>query len=232
MRTLIAELATNDVVVLEGCESRAMAELREGLHRLALRSCREVESAAVAAKPSLWVLVEPEAPSTRIRTIRATGFDGHLYVLASQQNEDETAILEAGADGFAQVPLPSEILAARISALLRRSASSVGARPAAELVQATLSRGRGELVLEGRAFRLSPREISLVTYLNEHAGRWLPRERVLLDVFGAQTAYDSSLVRTHVCNIRRKLGESAWLLKTDRLRGVMLAVALSIAESA
>jgi hypothetical protein len=41
-------------------------------------------------------------------------------------------------------------------------------------------------------------------------------------VTSGSAIYDSSLVRVHLHNIRKRLGELAWIVRTERNRGSML----------
>ena len=78
------------------------------------------------------------------------------------------------------------------------------------------------LVVRNKAVVRSSRELDLVRYLYERAGLWVSKEEFFREVFGTPLGYDSSLIRTHVSNIRRKLDEHAWVLRTNRELGVML----------
>jgi len=83
----------------------------------------------------------------------------------------------------------------------------------------------GEATVGDRAFDFSRREIEILSVLCSKPGEWVSREQVLDTVLEKPAKQGSSLLRTHILNIRRKLGPQEWLVQTDRSHGVMLALA-------
>ncbi len=137
-----------------------------------------------------------------------------LILTARDATGDKVLGLDAGADDYLVKPIDIDELAARIRALVRRSAG----RAAPLLV-------RGPLVLDPAARRvtvsgddieLSGREFALLQLLLENAGRVLTRTQLEQSLYGWQGEPDSNALEVHVHHLRRKLGGD--LIRT--LRGV------------
>ena len=224
-------LLSNAEVLLEGELSRCQDALA-ACQRLGIRSQRvcsidtSSNHAFAAAGPiDLWLVIDARWAISRISEIRTVGFHGSIYVvgLANDGPELEAAILNAGADGYSPTGIDRDTLAARLRAMLRRESS---AYLPANSTKVALRRRERLLIVGAKAYALTPREFTLLDYLRRRAGQWVPRDQLLHEVFGPQTGYDPSLARTHILRIRKKLVENSWLLRTDRLAGVMLVSAI------
>ncbi|WP_101256170.1 response regulator transcription factor [Streptomyces barkulensis] len=140
-------------------------------------------------------------------------------VLVATARDDEAEIirlLNAGADDYLVKPFSGGQLAARLGAVLRRSAAveRPGAPEAAPRDGAirvgglTIDRQARSVSLDGSELRLTRREFDLLTYLAERADRVVPRRRVLADVW-RQSYVEEQTLDVHVSSLRRKLGERA-----------------------
>lgn len=137
-----------------------------------------------------------------------------LILTARDAVGDKVAGLDGGADDYLVKPVDLDELAARIRALIRRSAG----RSAPLLVW-------GELVLDPAARRLtragepvdlSGREFALLQMLLEGAGRVLTRGQLEQSLYGWGDEPDSNALEVHIHHLRKKLGSE--LIRT--LRGV------------
>jgi DNA-binding response OmpR family regulator len=148
-------------------------------------------------------------------------------VIVATARDDETEIirlLNDGADDYVVKPFSTEHLAARVSALLRRSGQQN--TPAAGIAVADLriDLARREALLDGHRLDLTRREFDLLAYLAARPGSVVSRRELLTEVW--QQAYgDDQTIDVHVSWLRRKLGETAAkprYLHTVRGVGVML----------
>jgi two-component system response regulator TctD len=168
----------------------------------------------------MWVLVDEPASVALVSELRAAGFRACVYVVSTTNaTEVETKALEAGADGYSCAPIESSSLAARFRATLRNKSGKYRTTSPTKL---SLRRQERVLFVGPHPYALTQRELALVDYLQIRAGQWVERDELLSALFGAQSGHDSSLLRTHIWNIRKKLGLHGELLRSDRLRGVML----------
>ena len=143
---------------------------------------------------------------------------GHsdVPVIVATARGDEPSIvrlLEDGADDYVVKPFSSAQLAARMNALLRRSARGrAGAVDQGELTvgELTISLSQRRASLAGRALELSRREFDLLAYLAAHVGRVVSRRELVEAVWHEHTyvGHDQT-IDVHMSWLRRKLGESA-----------------------
>ncbi len=91
---------------------------------------------------------------------------------------------------------------------------------------------RQAVVIDGVSTGLTRSELCLLKYLLDAPNRWHAHTVVHAAVFGANALGDSSLVRVHLHNIRKKLGASAQVIVTERYRGTMLALGQGSSDDA
>ncbi len=133
-----------------------------------------------------------------------------VMLTAKTDITDVVVGLELGADDYMTKPFEPAELAARIRAVLRRSAGD-----AAEHAGALLARDVQVDEAAFRAFRngqelaLTAIEFKLVSELVRNAGLVLTREKLLERVWGYDYLGDSRLVDMAVKRLRAKLGDAA-----------------------
>ena len=143
---------------------------------------------------------------------------GHsdVPVIVATARGDEPSIvrlLEDGADDYVVKPFSSAQLAARMNALLRRSArGGTGTVDPGELTvgELTINLSQRRASLAGRVLELSRREFDLLAYLAGHVGRVVSR-RELVEAVWHEHPYvgHDQTIDVHMSWLRRKLGESA-----------------------
>lgn len=231
MRFAITALNTGSIVWTEGTQGGAVDHVSALLADLGIRWQRAHDRTnhgwhewrGSQEPPNLWTLVGYHDAASRISEIRAVHSRVPIHVVGlpddARDAEHEALALLEGADGYSAWPVDRPCFLARVVAILRREA---GAFPVGQKV--VLRSDRQQLLVGNKAISLSPREYSLVEQLDRCAGQWVPRDELFQKVFGSRATYDSSLLRTHIFNLRKKLGDCEWVLRTHRGRGVMLGV--------
>jgi two-component system KDP operon response regulator KdpE len=129
-----------------------------------------------------------------------------IIVLSAVGDEEEKVrALEAGADDYVTKPFGPRELVARLQAVLRRSDRPVG--------DPTVRADGFELDLAARVVRvddeevhLTPIEFDLLRTLARHRGRLLTHRSLLVEVWGPEYVSDTAVLRTHIANLRRKIG--------------------------
>ena len=129
-----------------------------------------------------------------------------IMVTARGEEADRIAGLELGADDYVTKPFSPKELAARVTALLRRTQR---ADPAAADRSATgRSRStptRHAVTVDGEEVRLTAKEFLLLQYLLQHRGRVLSRDLLLTDVWGYQYTGGTRTVDVHIRRLREKM---------------------------
>ncbi|HNB66172.1 MAG TPA: response regulator transcription factor [Rhodocyclaceae bacterium] len=147
--------------------------------------------------------------------VRARGQAVPVLILTARDAVgDKVAGLDGGADDYLVKPVDLDELAARIRALIRRSAG----RSAPLLVwgELVLDPAARRLTRAGEPVELSGREFALLQMLLEGAGRVLTRSQLEQSLYGWGDEPDSNALEVHIHHLRKKLGSE--LIRT--LRGV------------
>jgi DNA-binding response OmpR family regulator len=151
-----------------------------------------------------------------LRQMRARGYDLPIIVLTARDEEiDRVVGLELGADDYVVKPFSPRELAARVRALLRRTAEVAQLRAQLKRDEATPERelqvdmARRQAIFRGELLDLRPREFDLLALLAAHPGQVFTREALLRQVWGHEEFVDARTVDVHVRRVRAKLAAIA-----------------------
>lgn len=150
-----------------------------------------------------------------LQAARQRGLSAPVLVLTARDaTGDKIAGLDAGADDYLVKPVDLDELAARLRALLRRSAGR--AAPVLQRGELQLDPAARSVSLSGQPIDLPAREFALLQLLLENAGRVLSRSQIEQSLYGWREEPDSNALEVHIHHLRKKLGSE--LIRT--LRGV------------
>jgi two-component system, OmpR family, alkaline phosphatase synthesis response regulator PhoP len=138
-----------------------------------------------------------------------------LMLTARSSEDDRVAGLELGADDYVTKPFSLRELAARVRAVLRRTAA-VEERPP-EVYRGDRLMADFEAVavsVDGSTIRLTRREFELLRYLVLNKNRVVSRDRLLERVWGYDRSVETRSVDVHVGRLRNKLGEAGRQIET------------------
>ena len=128
-----------------------------------------------------------------------------LMLTAKDSEVDKVVGLELGADDYVTKPFGMQELMARVRALLRRGN---GPRQSGDVVASgdlRVDLTRREVMRDGTAVHLKPKEFDLLLFFMRHPGRAFTREELLNDIWGYEFAGDTSTVDVHVRWLRQKI---------------------------
>lgn len=114
--------------------------------------------------------------------------------------------LQLGADDYITKPFSLKQLAARIETIMRRCRSDQYRRSASEVRAGNLVMRLQsyEVLCDGVSVQLTPLEFRILYLLAMNEGQIIPYAR-LVDYAWGYEGGDASLLKTHICHIRRKL---------------------------
>jgi DNA-binding response OmpR family regulator len=148
-----------------------------------------------------------------------------IFLTARRRELDEVLGLELGADDYVTKPFDTDVLLARIKAVLRRLE-----RPEAPALEMSERLTVGDLTIDPlahtvvvgeRPVELPPREFELLHALALEAGQVLSVDDLLARVWGAEYEGESQVVYVHIRWLREKLEQDPHLpRRVVTVRGV------------
>lgn len=158
----------------------------------------------------LDIMLEGMSGIELLETMRQTPnlSDIPVMVLSAKNAEtDKIYGLDSGADDYMTKPFSVLELCARVRALLRRGGDT---KEPQELVSGPLRLrpASREASLAGEPLDLTYKEFELLHALMTNAGRAVPREELLRDVWGYDYIGESRTLDMHVGTLRHKLGDN------------------------
>lgn len=140
-----------------------------------------------------------------------------LILTARARWQDKVEGLETGGDDYLTKPFQMEELAARLKALLRRSAGAT---------QDVLHCGAIEIDLAAQKVRVDASEVDLTSYeyrLIEHLARErhrvVPKDELAAHLYPHDEERDSNVIEVLIGRLRRKLDPKGTLKPLETLRG-------------
>ena len=118
---------------------------------------------------------------------------------------DRISGLDAGSDDYMVKPFDLDELAARIRALLRRSAGRISSL--IEYGQISVDPSIMEVTLQGHPIHLSRNEYALLVTFIENPGRIYSRIELEKILYGWEQEIESNTVQVFIHNLRKKLGK-------------------------
>lgn len=148
------------------------------------------------------------------REIRTTSKVPIIMLTAKAEERDELLGFELGVDEYISKPFSPKILAARVSAILRRTTGQSVNNQVMEIGGIVLNKVAHSVQVDGKEIELSYKEFELLSYFFENKGVALSREKILNNVWNYDYFGDARTIDTHVKKLRGKLGEKGELIKT------------------
>ncbi len=163
-----------------------------------------------------------EAPASLVEPLRSGGITQPLLVLSARDEwREKVACLDAGADDFLVKPVRSEEIAARLRALIRRSAGAPTDRIVFGDIDLDL---RMECAWKaGTCLNLTRNEFRLMRLLLLSPERALDKDRIRQTLWGLDATVSNNAIEVQVARLRRKLGEGS--IQTSRGQGYRLVAA-------
>ena len=201
--------------ILRVDDGRDRAPLLLGHLQGAGHEVEQIEDGAAAlerilsAPPALTLLdvVLPRIDGIQVlEKVRSHGNHPIIMLTARTQEADRLLALDLGADDYVCKPFSPREVVARIHTVLRRHAQwREAAMPSAAV---RFDDPRANACLEGRALRLTRRELLLLRALSRDPGRVFTRSKLLEAAFPEAFDVNERAVDGHIKNLRRKLADA------------------------
>lgn len=181
---------------------------------------------AIASEPNL-ILLDINLPFYDgyyvCRKIRKMS-DVPIIIVTSRDSEmDELMSMNLGADDFITKPYNTQILLARISAILKRS-SSISTSNVIEYKGVTLNLSKSIVEYEDKEEELSKNEIKILYCLMENKGKIVARDDLMDALWQSNEFIDDNTLTVNINRLRRKLDSIGVnkFLQTKRGQGYLI----------
>ncbi len=151
------------------------------------------------------------------RRLRSSGVRAPILMLTARDSvPDIVRGLDVGADDYLTKPFSFEVLAARLRAMARRSASEAGST--LQVADLTLDARTHEVHRAGRPIALTRTEFVLLDHLMRRAGHVVSRDDLIEAVWGIDRDVESNTLDVFIFQLRSKLesGGASRLIQTVR----------------
>ena len=154
-----------------------------------------------------------------LRRVRANEQKLPILVLTARDTaQDVIAGLDSGADDYMIKPCDLGELAARLRALIRRTAGA--AAPIIQIGLVSLDPASREVRYDSKIVELSPREFDLLHELMLNAGKVLTRAQLESKIYPWGEEVESNALEVHVHHLRKKTATE--VIKTVRGVGYLM----------
>jgi DNA-binding response OmpR family regulator len=179
--------------------------------------CHDAESGLERARTLLVDLVVLDVTLPGMDGIEAcrrlrTFTDAYVIMLTGLDNEADRLVgLEVGADDYMTKPFSPRELVARIRAMRRRPRSTTVDGPVRRFGALEIDPGIREVMVAGAPVHLTRTEYEILDALSSQPRLTLSRRQLLERIWGESWFGDDHVIDVHVSNLRRKLGDTAYI---------------------
>ncbi len=183
----------------------------EGMEVLGVTSAEQALRAFYQFRPDVVVLdiMMPVCDGWEIcRRLRQVSTLPILMLTARTEGTDLVRGLNLGADDYVTKPFSLQVLRARIQALLRRAAPEIASRHKFQSGDITVDMMAREAHIGGRLIPLTPKEFDLLACLVRNAGRTVPRQELLHQVWGPDFHCEAQYLSLYIWYLRNRIEEN------------------------
>lgn len=146
-----------------------------------------------------------------------------IVVTSRSTDMDELMSMNLGADDFVTKPYNTQILIARIAALLKRSVAAT-ALQSTEYKGVTFQQAKGIITFEGNSAELTKNEMKILSVLLKNTGKIVSRDELMNELWQSDEFVDDNTLTVNVNRLRKKLEDigSKNFITTKRGMGYLI----------
>jgi two-component system alkaline phosphatase synthesis response regulator PhoP len=129
-----------------------------------------------------------------------------VFLTALRDEKSEITGLQSGADDYITKPIKPELLATRVSAVLRRMKKDRDIDEKIVLGDLEINKTRFSVNYKGTEIILAKKEFELLSLLASKPGRVFLRNEILQRVWGSEVIVGDRTIDVHIRKIRQKTG--------------------------
>ncbi len=131
-----------------------------------------------------------------------------IFISSASDNMNIIMAMNMGGDDFIAKPFDSNVLMAKIQAMLRRTYDFSQAVPVLEHRGALLNTGSNVLVFGDQKIELTKNEYRILLALMENKGKVVSREKLMESLWQTDSFVDENTLTVNVGRLRKKLEEA------------------------
>ena len=129
-----------------------------------------------------------------------------IIVTSRDSDMDELMSMNLGADDFVTKPYNTQILLARIAALLKRS-NNTTSNNILNYKNLQLNLSNAKITCENKEAELTKNEVKILSYLMNHQGQIVSRDLLMEYLWSTDYFVDDSTLTVNITRLRKKLEE-------------------------
>lgn len=129
-----------------------------------------------------------------------------IFLTALRDEKSEITGLQTGADDYITKPIKPELLATRVSTVLRRMKKDREAEEKMVLGDLEINKTKFTVIYKGEEIILAKKEFELLSLLASKPGRVFLRNEILQRVWGSDVIVGDRTIDVHIRKIRQKTG--------------------------
>ena len=130
-----------------------------------------------------------------------------IIVTSRDSDMDELMSMNLGADDFVTKPYNTQILLARIAALLKRSNNKTTSNNILNYKNLQLNLSNAKITCENKEAELTKNEVKILSYLMNHQGQIVSRDLLMEYLWSTDYFVDDSTLTVNITRLRKKLEE-------------------------
>ena len=130
-----------------------------------------------------------------------------IFITSRNTNIDELMSITLGGDDFITKPYNTQILLARIAALLKRSGMNSNSNSILTYKDFKLNLSNATVIYNDKNIELTKNEVKILSYLINHKGEIVSRELLMEHLWNSDFFVDDSTLTVNITRLRKKLDE-------------------------
>lgn len=130
-----------------------------------------------------------------------------IIVTSRDSDMDELMSMNLGADDFVTKPYNTQILLARIAALLKRSNNKTTSNNILNYKNLQLNLSNAKITYNNKEAELTKNEVKILSYLMNHQGQIVSRDLLMEYLWSTDYFVDDSTLTVNITRLRKKLEE-------------------------
>lgn len=158
------------------------------------------------------------------REIRKTS-DVPIIIVTSRESEvDELMSMNLGADDFITKPYNTQILLARINAILKRNSKSTKLEDILNYNGLKLNLYNSSISYNGKTLEITKNELKTLSYLIKNKGTIVSREELMEYLWSTDYYVDDNSLSVNITRLRKKLADIGMedIIETRRGQGYIM----------